>query len=104
MKERRRNARVGLLGQGHREFRTFWGALGPALHDRFLPSVKTNAFCAVRVHVPEKTVLPAAEAVPRHRHGDWYVNANHAHLYSPAKLARDVSIAGIASHSIPEFM
>jgi hypothetical protein len=33
MKRGRRNARVGLLGHGQREFRTFGDAVGPALHD-----------------------------------------------------------------------
>jgi hypothetical protein len=46
MKERRRNARVGLLGHGHREFRTLGDAVGPALHDALVARVKAHSFLA----------------------------------------------------------
>lgn len=42
MKERRRNARVGLPDHGHREFRTLGNAVGPALHDAFVARVTEN--------------------------------------------------------------
>ena len=46
MKERRRNARVGLLGHGHRVFRTLGDAVGPALHDALVARVKAHSFLA----------------------------------------------------------
>ena len=49
-------ARTGLLGHGHREFRTFGDAVGPALHDALVARVKAHGFLAVRVMIAE---LPA---------------------------------------------
>jgi hypothetical protein len=40
------------------------------------------------VHVAEQALLPAAEAVPGHRHRDRHVDAHHAHLHPAGELAR----------------
>jgi len=48
MKERRRNARVGLLGRVHRKFRTFGDVVGPALHDALVARVKAKRCSPVR--------------------------------------------------------
>src|SRR5271166_4788057 len=83
MKERRRNARVGLLGHGHREFRTFGDAVGPALHDALVARVKAHGFLAVRVMIAEQRSLPAPERMPRHRHRTRHVDAHHAYVNLP---------------------
>src|SRR6185503_6033103 len=42
---------------------------------------------------PEQGALPAAEAVERHRHRDWHVDADHARGDAPAELARRAAVA-----------
>src|SRR5271166_5317163 len=57
------------FGHGHREFRTFGDAVGPALHDALVARVKAHGFLAVRVMVAEQRSLPAPERMPRHATG-----------------------------------
>jgi len=56
------------------------------------------------MHVAEQALLPAAEAVPGHRHGDGHVDAHHAGLHAARELARDVAVAGEAGHAVAEFV
>src|SRR5207245_11290559 len=79
-------------------------ALRPALHDRLLLGVEAHAFLAVGVHVAEQALLPAAEAVPGHRHGDRHVDADHAHLYTPRELACHVAVAREARDAVAELV
>jgi hypothetical protein len=79
-------------------------ALGPALHHALLLGVEAHAFFAVGVHVAEQALLPAAEAVPGHRHRDRHVDADHAHLHAAGELARDAAVAGEAGHAVAELV
>jgi len=104
MKERRRNARVGLLGHGHREFRTFGDAVGPALHDALVARVKAHGFLAVRVMIAEERSFPAPERMPRHRHRTRHVDAHHAHLNLPREYARRAAVGGEKRYAVPQFV
>ena len=66
--------------------------------------VKTHAFFAVGVHVAKQALLPAAKAVPGHRHGNWHIDADHANLYAATEFARHIAIAGVAAHAVAIFM
>src|SRR5216117_3743124 len=70
---RLRQARPSLRRR-HHELRSLRRALGPALHDRLLLGVEAHALFAVGMHVAEQAALPAAEAVPGHRHRDRHVD------------------------------
>ena len=93
-----------LLRGRHHELGALGDALRPALHDGLLPRVEAHAFFAVDVHVAEQAVLPAAEAVPGHRHRDRHVDAHHADLDAARELARHVAIAREAGDAIAELM
>ena len=104
MKERRRNARVGLLGHGHREFRTFGDAVGPALHDALVARVKAHGFLAVCVMIAEQRSLPAPERMPRHRHRTRHVDAHHAHVNLPREYARCAAVGCEKRYAVPQFV
>src|SRR6185312_13675284 len=91
---------INSLGRGHREFRALADRCRPALHHALLLRVEAHALLAVGVHVAEQALLPAAEAVPGHRHGDGHVDAHHAHLDPARELAGDVAVAGEAGHAV----
>src|SRR5262249_54443748 len=93
-----------LLRNGHRELSTLFGAFRPALHDRLLLGVEAHPFFAVRVHVAEQAALPAAEAMPRHRHRNRYVDAHHAYFDLAAEFARHVAVTREAGHAIAELV
>src|SRR6516164_1700331 len=101
---RPRDGAASLPGGRHGELRPLGRALRPALHDGFLPRVETHAFLTVGVHVSEQAVLPAAEAVPGHGHGNRHIDTHHADLDAAPEFARNVAIAGVAGHAIGERM
>src|SRR3954464_4618097 len=68
--------------------------VGPARGYDLAARVELHALGAVDVVVAEQRVLPAAEAVEAHRHGDRDVDADHADLDAAPELARRVSGAG----------
>src|SRR6478752_9372048 len=89
-----------LAGRRHHELGALADALRPALHDGLLLGVEAHAFLAVGMHVAEQALLPAAEAMPGHRHRDRHVDAHHADLDAPAELARHVAVAREAGHAV----
>jgi hypothetical protein len=88
----------------HHELGALADARGPALHHALLLGVEAHALFAVGVHVAEQALLPAAEAVPGHRHRDRHVDADHAHLHPAGELARHVAVAGEAGHAVAELV
>ena len=46
------------------------------------------------MQIPEQRVLPAAEGVPRHRHGDRHVHADHPHRDLALERARGRTVLG----------
>ena len=42
--------------------------------------------------------------MPRHRHRNWHVDAYHAHLNTPRKFTRHITVAGEATHTIAKLV
>ena len=61
--------------------------VGPASGHDLGAGVERHALGAVDVMIAEQRVLPAAEAVEGHRHGDRHVDADHADLDAALELA-----------------
>src|SRR5712664_918167 len=74
----------------HRKFRPFGDRFRPALHDRFVARVKAYALFAINMRVAKQRALPAAERMPGHRYRNRNIDADHADLDAPRKLARRV--------------
>ncbi|OLE17655.1 MAG: hypothetical protein AUG88_06270 [Actinobacteria bacterium 13_1_20CM_4_68_12] len=53
------------------------------------------------MQVAEEGVLPAAEGVVRHRHGDRHVDADHADVDLELELAGDTAVAGEDRDAVP---
>src|SRR4029078_5718056 len=92
------------LRRRHRELGALRRRRRPALHHRLLARVEANAFLAIGVGVADHARLPAAEAVPRHRHRDRHVDADHADLDPARELARDVAVAREAGDGVAELV
>ena len=73
----------------------------PAAGDRLRPRVEVDAFRAVDVPVAEERVLPAAERVVRHRHGDRDVDPDHADVHVELELPRDAAVACEERDAVP---
>ena len=42
--------------------------------------------------------------MPSHRHRNWHIDADHAHLDTPRKFARHIAVAGEATHTIAKLV
>src|SRR5579863_8955054 len=93
-----------LLRRRHGKLRALLDALGPALHDRLLLRIETHALFTVGMRIAEQAALPAAEAVPRHRHRNRHVDADHPDFDAAAEFTRDVTIAREARDAIAELV
>ena len=66
----------------------------PTASDRFDTRVKTYPFRAVDCVIAEEGTLPTAETVEGHWDGNRDVDADHAGLDTPRKVAGGVAVAG----------
>src|SRR5215203_2607484 len=66
--------------------------IGPAAGHDFGARVELDTLRTIHVEVAEKRVLPAAEAVIRHRHGNRYVDPDHSDFYVELELPRRAAI------------
>src|ERR1700754_2278439 len=93
-----------LLRGRHRKLRTLFDAIGPALHDRLLLRIETHALFAISMHIAEQAALPAAEAVPCHRHRNRHVDADHTYFDAAREFACSMSITRKACDAVAELM
>src|SRR6185503_2193680 len=84
----------------HREARAMGPRAGPALHHGLVARVEPHAFLAIDVVIAEQAALPTAERVECHGHGDRHVDAYHAGLDAPRKLARNAAVARVARDAV----
>ncbi len=69
-------------------------AIWPTLGDGLDLGPELHAFHAVLVGVTKGRAFPAAKAVISNRHGDRYVNADHADIDARGEFTGGVAIAG----------
>src|SRR6185312_1197361 len=56
------------------------------------------------VHVAKQAVLPTAETMPRHRHGDGDIDPHHAHLDAPREFACHAAVACVTGDAVGELV